>query len=188
MTGAPIPRARVPVGMVHHPAGTSRATGQALAEHSSEDSVKAGPYARSSSVLGSSPRMTRPSPPCQRDACSGNRRRTRRRKEPHTLLRQVASGASSDPSGQARGQVSNHPEGVDPDRRRSLGFLKSTDHPHPEVPDTSGPRRARPPYINAEECFEARASRGHLSMRAFNRPQSPWAPWGEKQDTGTNCN
>jgi hypothetical protein len=42
-----IPRARVPVGMVHHPAGTSRATGQALAEHSSEDSVKAGPYARS---------------------------------------------------------------------------------------------------------------------------------------------
>jgi hypothetical protein len=28
----PIPRARVPVGMVHHPAGTSRATGQALAD------------------------------------------------------------------------------------------------------------------------------------------------------------
>ena len=27
-----IPRARVPVGMVHHPAGTSRATGQALAD------------------------------------------------------------------------------------------------------------------------------------------------------------
>ncbi len=32
MTGARIPRARVPVGMVHHPAGTSRATGQALAD------------------------------------------------------------------------------------------------------------------------------------------------------------
>ncbi len=27
-----IPRARVPVGMVHHPAGTSRATGQAMAD------------------------------------------------------------------------------------------------------------------------------------------------------------
>lgn len=38
-----IPRARVPVGMVHHPAGTSRATGQAMAEHSSEDPAKAGP-------------------------------------------------------------------------------------------------------------------------------------------------
>ena len=32
MTEGRIPRARVPVGMVHHPAGTSRATGQALAD------------------------------------------------------------------------------------------------------------------------------------------------------------
>ena len=32
MTEGRILRARVPVGMVHHPAGTSRATGQALAD------------------------------------------------------------------------------------------------------------------------------------------------------------
>ncbi len=57
-----------------------------------EGSVKAGP-------APGHPRARRgPSPPCQRDACSGNRRRTRRRKEPHKLLRQVASGASSETS------------------------------------------------------------------------------------------
>jgi hypothetical protein len=80
-----------------------------------EDSAAAGPYARSNvgRIEGSS---RRPSPPCQRDACSGNRRRTRRRKEPHKILRQVASGASSETS-------KPHPEGDDPDRRRSLGFL-----------------------------------------------------------------
>ncbi len=83
-------------------------------------------------------RSRRPSPPCQRDACSGNRRRTRRRKEPHTFLRQVASGASSETN-------FSLPGGSDPDRGRSLGFLTSTDHPHPEVPDRVGPRRARPP-------------------------------------------
>ena len=54
-----IPRARVPVGMVHHPAGTSRATGQALADTSSEELCRSRTRARSSSVLGSSPRMTR---------------------------------------------------------------------------------------------------------------------------------
>jgi hypothetical protein len=53
----PIPRARVPVGMVHHPAGTSRATGQA--EASSQGDAAAGPAPGHSSVLGSSPRMTR---------------------------------------------------------------------------------------------------------------------------------
>ncbi len=73
---------------------------------------QAGPYARSFLER----KFQGPSPPCQRDACSGNRRRTRRRKEPHTLLRQVASGASSETS-------MTHPEGGDPDRRRSLGFL-----------------------------------------------------------------
>ncbi len=57
-----------------------------------EDSVKAGPAPGQS--LGR--RSRRPSPPCQRDACRGNRRRTGRRKEPHKLLRQVASGASSE--------------------------------------------------------------------------------------------
>ena len=91
------------------------------------------------------------------------------------ILRQVASGASSDPSGQARGQVSNHPEGIDPDRRRSLRFLTSTDHPHPEVPDTVGPRRARPP-VHQEGCFEARASRGHLSMREPKRLRGHISP------------
>jgi hypothetical protein len=38
---SPIPRARVPVGLVHHPAGTSRATGQA--EASSHGDAAAGP-------------------------------------------------------------------------------------------------------------------------------------------------
>jgi hypothetical protein len=44
-----------------------------------EDSVSAGPTPGQS--LGR--RSRRPSPPCQRDACSGKKRRTRRRKEPH---------------------------------------------------------------------------------------------------------
>jgi hypothetical protein len=41
-------------------------------------------------------RSRRPSPPCQRDVCSGTKRRTGRRKEPYKILRQVASGASSE--------------------------------------------------------------------------------------------
>ncbi len=111
-----IPRARVPVGMVHHPAGTSRATGQA--EASSHGDAAAGPYARSNvgRIEGSS---RRPSPPCQRDGWSGKKRRTGRRKEPHYLLRQVASGASSETS-------LTDPEGDDPDRRRRLGFLTAS--------------------------------------------------------------
>jgi hypothetical protein len=86
-----IPRARVPVGLVHHPAGTSRATGQAEA----------------------SSRMTPqpdPRPVILWDAGPEDRRRLAR--ETHAagidaergagrshikLLRQVASGASSDP-------------------------------------------------------------------------------------------
>ena len=57
MTEGRIPRARVPVGMVHHPAGTSRATGQADA--SSRVTPQPDPTPGQSSVLGSSPRMTR---------------------------------------------------------------------------------------------------------------------------------
>lgn len=50
-----IPRARVPVGMVHHPAGTSRATGQADA--SSYGDAAAGPApGQSLVVLGPDPR------------------------------------------------------------------------------------------------------------------------------------
>ena len=55
-----IPRARVPVGLVHHPAGTSRATGQA--EASSHGDAAAGPApGQSSVILGPDPRkrMTR---------------------------------------------------------------------------------------------------------------------------------
>jgi hypothetical protein len=50
-----IPRARVPVGLVHHPAGTSRATGQADA--SSHGDAAAGPApGHSSVILGPDPR------------------------------------------------------------------------------------------------------------------------------------
>ena len=43
--------------MVHHPAGTSRATGQAEAEHSSEETAAAGPApGQSSVILGPDPR------------------------------------------------------------------------------------------------------------------------------------
>jgi hypothetical protein len=54
-----IPRARVPAGMVHHPAGTSRATGQAMADIPRGGLCHSWTRARSSLVLGSSPRMTR---------------------------------------------------------------------------------------------------------------------------------
>jgi hypothetical protein len=47
---------------------------------------------------------------------AGQKRRTGRRKEPHTLLRQAASGASSETS-------LTIPGGRDPGRRRRLGFL-----------------------------------------------------------------
>ncbi len=115
---ASIPRARVPVGLVHHPPGTSRATGQAMADTSSGGLCQSRTRARS--ILER--KFQGPSPPCQRDACSGNRRRTGRRKEPHYLLRQVASGASSDPRVQPEESFSP-PGGSDPDRRRSLGYL-----------------------------------------------------------------
>ncbi len=130
---SPIPRARVPVGLVHHPAGTSRATGQAMADIPSGRLCQSRTRARSSLER----KFQGPSPPCQRDACSGKKRRTRRRKEPHKLLRQVASGASSETS-------ITRPGGSNPDRRRSLGFLTSIDHPHPEGAGLARPRGARP--------------------------------------------
>ena len=130
--------------MVHHPAGTSRATGQAPAD------IPTGRLCQSRTLRPVERRTDRRI--VTTPVAALPERRMQRDKTPNEapegatyLLRQAAPGASSDPSGQARGQVSTHPEGDDPDRRRSLGFLTSTDHPHPEVPDTSGPRRARPP-------------------------------------------
>jgi hypothetical protein len=61
-------------------------------------------------------RSRRPSPPCQRDACSGTKRRTGRRKEPHKYLDRLLLAPRPR-------QACPHPEGDDPDRRRSLGFL-----------------------------------------------------------------
>ena len=109
MTEGRIPRARVPVGMVHHPPGTSRATGQALADK----------------FFGT--RLPQPDPrPVERrtdrrivttPVAALPERRMQREKTPNEapegatyILRQVASGASSETS-------STHPEGDDPDRR-----------------------------------------------------------------------
>jgi hypothetical protein len=114
---ARIPRARVPVGLVHHPAGTSRATGQAMADMPSGGLCQSRTRARS--FLG--PRVK----PEDDDA------RRRLARETHAagidaergagrshikLLRQVASGASSETS-------MTPPGGSNSDRRRSLGFL-----------------------------------------------------------------
>ena len=110
-----IPRARVPVGMVHHPAGTSRATGQAEASSCMTSQPDPRPVILWEQSRGSSPS-------CQRDACSGNRRRTRRRKEPHKLLRQVASGASSETSMRPNRREQSRPGA-------KLGFLTSIDFP-----------------------------------------------------------
>ncbi|SIP92220.1 hypothetical protein SAMN05880561_101241 [Rhizobium sp. RU33A] len=112
-----IPRARVPVGMVHHPAGTSRATGQALAD------IPSGGLCQS--------RTLRPVILDPRVKPEDDEDRRRLARETHAagidaergagrshikLLRQVASGASSETSFSLSG-------GSDPDRRRSLGFL-----------------------------------------------------------------
>jgi len=113
----PIPRARVPVGMVHHPAGTSRATGQAEADHSSEETAAAGPAPGHS--LGKPEdrrRLARETHAAGKDAERGAGRSHIK------LLRQVASGASSETNFSPSG-------GSNPNRRRSLGFLTSTDHP-----------------------------------------------------------
>ena len=101
-------RARVPVGMVHHPAGTSRATGQALAEHSSEVTAKPDPRPVDVGTHVSTPVAALPEGRMQRDKTPNGA------PEGATyLLRQVASGASSETS-------MTTPGGRDPDRRRSM--------------------------------------------------------------------
>ncbi|MDQ0423589.1 hypothetical protein J2045_004644 [Peteryoungia aggregata LMG 23059] len=119
-----IPRARVPVGLVHHPTGTSRANGQA--EASSHGDAAAGPYARS--FLGSNPadrrRLARETYAAGIDAERGAGRSHIK------LLRQVASGASSETS-------MTRPGGGNPDRRRSLGFLTVQFH----LPPCGGGRK-----------------------------------------------
>ena len=100
-----------------------------------------------------------PSPPCQRDACSGNRRRTRRRKEPHKFLRQVASGASSETSMTRSG-------GSDPDRRRSLGFLTVQFH----LPPCGGGRNIEGLGQRKRPKLQIFLVRGSVLRARDNRP------------------
>ena len=118
---ARIPRARVPVGLVHHPAGTSRATGQA--EASSHGDAAAGPApGQSSVILGPDPRTE-------------DRRRLAR--ETHAAGKNVERGAGRSHINYLdrlllapRPILGFNPRasmiipgGSNPDRRRSLGFL-----------------------------------------------------------------
>ena len=129
---SPIPRARVPVGLVHHPAGTSRATGQA--EAPSHDDAAAGPA------------------PGRRWNSRFNARRR--------LARETHAAGIDAERGAGRSHIHTYTgcfwrlvrDKFQPTRReqsRPESELGQVITPHPEVPDLVGPRRARPPAQDA---------------------------------------
>ena len=152
-----MPRARVPVGLVHHPAGTSRATGQADA--SSHGDATAGPAPGRTSDFGHDARRR-----LARETHAAGRNAERGAGRSHiTYLDRLLLAPRPTPRVKPEDKHETDPEGVNPDRRRSLGFLTSRFSLHTDVPPAR-PRRAKP-QVHQEGCFEARASRGHLSMR-----------------------